>query len=439
MNNKERMAITQWAVEFALKSGADQAAAELSCGRTVEVTVRERTIEKLSESGENSLTLELYAKKRYSQHTTCDLRRSALKSFISQAAAATLYLAEDEFRTLPDPRYYPRDLKKNLFLVDDRYGSVDTAARIRTAKEAEAAALEAGNDVLTATASCMDRYAESVRVHSNGFSGERSGTYFQLSVEATVRDEHGRPDDYAYAASRFFAELPAAEALGREAVERALRKRGGKKAASGRYEVIIENRALGRLLSMLQEPLLGRTLQQKSSYLDGCLETEVASPLLSIYDEPFLPKGFGSRLFDDEGLAAEPRPIIESGVLKSYLIDAYYGRKMNLPPTSGSPSNWRFALGSRSLAQMVADLKRGVLITDFIGGNFNSTTGDFSYGIMGLMIENGEPVHAVNEMNLTGNGREFWRQIIEVGNDPFPYSSLMRPSIRFEGLQLSGL
>jgi PmbA protein len=78
-------------------------------------------------------------------------------------------------------------------------------------------------------------------------------------------------------------------------------------------------------------------------------------------------------------------------------------------------------------------------VTGFIGGNSNSTTGDFSFGIVGLLIDGGKTVRPVNEMNISGNMKEFWNQLSEVGNDPYLYSSMRMPSLLFEGVNFSGL
>ncbi len=146
-----------------------------------------------------------------------------------------------------------------------------------------------------------------------------------------------------------------------------------------------------------------------------------------------------SRLFDDEGLAAVKRPIIEKGVLKSYFIDNYYGRKLGMKPTSGSISNVVFNTGSRNLDEIIGSLKKGVLITGFIGGNCNGSTGDFSYGIEGFFIQDGKKVHPVNEMNITGNMNQFWFSLAEVGNDVNENSSIKIPSLMFENVDLSGI
>jgi PmbA protein len=203
--------------------------------------------------------------------------------------------------------------------------------------------------------------------------------------------------------------------------------------------MIVENRAGSRLLRAIQRPMMGRSLQQKNSFLEGMVGKRIASEQLTILDDPFIERGLGSRHFDNEGLAAKRRVMIEKGILRNYYIDNYYGKKLDMEPTTDSPSNVIFEYGSRSPEEMIVDVEKGILVTGFIGGNSNSTTGDFSYGIVGHLIENGKIVKPVNEMNISGNSREFWSRLVEMGNDPYPYSAWRRPSMFFEGVDFSGI
>jgi PmbA protein len=131
--------------------------------------------------------------------------------------------------------------------------------------------------------------------------------------------------------------------------------------------------------------------------------------------------------------------MIEKGILKSYYVDCYYGNKLGWEPTTGSISNMVFELGDKSLDELIAEMDRGILVTSFIGGNSNSTTGDFSYGIIGKYIENGKIVRPVNEMNISGNLTDLWNRLAAVGNDPYIYSSWRRPSMYFTDIHFSGI
>ena len=440
MDNKERLALAEWVIKEALKNGADQATSSISNSRSVEISHRDKKLEKLQESTQNSLNLNIYANQRYSGHSTSDLRKESLEKFIEEAVAATKYLTEDEFRKLPDPKYYPTKFDINLKLVDSDYDKVESSKRVKIAAEIEDAAKSQSEKIISVAAGYSDGSYESTLVHSNGFSGEGNGTYFSAGAEVSVKDEEGgRPEDWYYATTRYFNELPACEILGKLAAQRALQKIGQKKIESGKYTMLVENRAASRLLSVFQGPMSARAIQQKASWLDGMLEKKIASEKLTVIDDPFVEEGFGSRIFDGEGIAAKKRIMIDKGVLKFYYVDNYYGRKIGMEPTSGSPSNVLFEYGSKSLDEMRKDIKKGILVNGFIGGNSNSTTGDFSFGIVGLLIENGEIVKPVNEMNISGNAKEFWNQLTAMGNDPYPYSSVKVPSILFEDVNFSGI
>jgi PmbA protein len=169
------------------------------------------------------------------------------------------------------------------------------------------------------------------------------------------------------------------------------------------------------------------------------LGKKIASDVLTVIDDPFVEKGLASRHFDGEGLTAKRRVMIEKGILRAYLIDDYYGKKLGMEPTTGSPANVLLEHGSHSLDELIAGVKHGIMVTGFLGGNSNSTTGDFSFGIVGLFIDGGKIVHPVNEMNISGNMKEFWNQLSELGNDPYPYSSVRIPSLVFKDVNFSGL
>lgn len=439
MNNKERQELAMWAVEFAKKKGASEVAASINNSRSVEIEVREQKIEKIKESTTNGLNLNIYRDHKYSGHSTNNLNKKDLEKFITEAVEATKYLTADEFRELPDPSLYPTDLKRDLKLEDKSYTNVAPEQRVKIAKEIEQIARSKSDKIISATGGFSDDYSESVLVHSNGLVAERASTSFWAGGEVTVKDGDARPEGYHWGGSRFFNTMPTPEELGSKAAENAIRKMGQTKIASGKYDMLIENRTAGRLLYMFVRPMSARALQQKSSYLDGMLGKEIASPVLTVIDDPLIEGGFASRLYDGQGIAAKKRIMIEKGVLKEYYIDNYYGKKLGMTPNGGSTSNVRFDLGTRGFDEIVKDVKSGIFVTSFNGGNSNATTGDFSFGVSGFLVEGGKIVKPVNEMNISGNAKEFWKKLTELGNDPYKYSSLLSPTLMFKDIDFSGL
>lgn len=172
--------------------------------------------------------------------------------------------------------------------------------------------------------------------------------------------------------------------LGKQALERVFRKLGQKKVASGKYQMVVDNMNSGRLLSPVLDALYGSSIQQKNSFLLDKLDQKVLGDKLTLIDEPHMPKASGARYFDGEGVATHRLPVFENGVLKTYYIDTYSANKMEVKPTIASPSILTMQMGNKDTDALVASVDKGILITGFNGGNCNSTTGDFSYGVGGL-------------------------------------------------------
>jgi PmbA protein len=440
-NDQDMLAIAQSAIAMAKTAGAKDAGARAYRVRDVSLDYRDGKVEKISESTTRGVNIQLYVDGRYSSVSTSDLRPDALKTFITDSVALTKSIAADPFRMLPDPALYKGQASVDLQLEDPKYSGVSADEGRRVAKVMhDAARAVKGNEALTSVGtSFSSNLVENWMVTSNGFSGSSRGTSFFLSAGISAKDVDGRrPEEYDYAGSRFWSGVPDAAAIGSRAAQRTLNRLGAKKGASSEMTVMVDNRAAGRLVGFLGQAMTGAALQQKRSFLEGKLGQQVVSPLVTIVDDPLLVKAFGSRKFDNEGMAAKQRTMIENGVLKSYYIDTYYGRKLKMDPTTGGTSNLTWKLGEKSQQALMADVKNGLLITGFIGGNSNSGTGDFSVGVVGFMIRDGVVAEPVGEMNLSGNHLEFWKKVVAVGNDPFPYSSQRTPTLVFENVSVAG-
>ncbi len=439
MNKSEKESLAQYIIDTAKKNGANEIAVNLTEESEVSLQYRDGEIEQLQESQQSGLSVKIYADHKFSSHSTNDLRKEAITKFIERAVQSTKFLTADKFRELPDPKYYPRNLEKDLKLADADYENVKTEERLKIAKEIHDLAKAESDKIISVAAGYGDAIVSSFKAHSNGFSGHKEGTFFSTGAEVTVKDNNARPEDWFWVQSRFKNQFPSAEFIAKKAAKGALGKIGQAKIKSGTYNVIVENRAAMNLVSMIMSPMSASAIQQKSSYLDGMIDQAVASDKLTIIDNPFIIKGLASRLFDGEGIASKERKVIEKGILKQYYIDNYYGKKLGLEPNGGSSSNLIFETGNQSIDDLMKGLKNGIFLTGFNGGNSNSTTGDFSFGISGFYFENGKIAKPINEMNISGNAKEFWKQLTEVANDPYPYSKWQVPSLVFEGINFSGL
>jgi PmbA protein len=428
-------------VEVALARGANAVAASTYRQREVGVDWRDGRLEKISEATTRGLSLELYVDGRYAAVATSDLRPDAIERFLEGAIAMTRTLSPDPFRSLPEPALYAGQAGLALELEDPAYGSLTSLRRRELAAEVEAAAREVkgGGAIISVTASCSDSQLESSRVHSNGFEGQTRQTSFWLGAEVSVQDPNGRkPEESDFRGARMLADMPDAAEVGRAAAERAFGRIGSTKGRSGTLPMVVDARASSRILRYLLAPLGGGALQQKQSYLEGKLGQAITSPVLTITDDPHIPKGFGSRLYDSEGIAARKMPVLEAGVLRNYYIDHYYAQKLGLPVTTRGSSNLTIPLGKDPQPAHLAAEGEGILETGLLGGNSNTTTGDFSLGVQGFAIEKGKQGAPIGEMNISGNHLDLWTHLTALGNDPYPYTSVLSPTLVFDAVQFAG-
>lgn len=440
MNKKESIELAKWAIGIAQKNGVDEAGVNISRSRGISVSFHKRQPETLTEATQNSLSIKIFANNRYSSHNTSNLEKAALEKFIGEAVSMTKYLGEDKFRKLPDPKYYNGQQSIDLNINDAKYDNVTSKQRVEWARAMEDLALSKSDKIISCTSEYGDNKSFLTKVLSNGFEGTREETDYYAYVDTAFKDgEDGRPSDYGYTVARHFDKLDTPEQVAQQAIDRAKRKLGQTKIASGRYDMIVENRAVTRLLGSLYGAMTGRAIQQKNSFLVDKLDQKIASDKLTFIDDPFVERGLASGLFDSEGMAAKKRTIIDKGVLKSYYIDTYYANKMGVEPTRGSKSNVIIEPGTKSIDDLIAQCEKGIFVTSFVGGNSNASTGDFSTGVIGMLVEDGKIIKPVNEMNITGNHTELWHNLVDLGNDVYTISSWLRPSLYFENVEFSGL
>ncbi len=426
------------AVEIAKKAGADDAWVSTSQSRDVEFEYRDGALEKVKDTTSRSLDVQVYANGRYSTHSTTDLKQDRLKSFISEAVAITRALEPDDYRAITPEALFANRPGNDLDLVDGSVAELDRDQRVEWCKALDAAS-HAHDRVISATAGVYDGTAISAAASSNGFLGTQQQTYCWFGSEVTLRDQGDkRAEDYNYVGAAHVADLPDAETVGREALQRTLARLDSEKGPTMKGIMVVDSRAAASLIGRLLRPATARDVQQDRSFYASLIGEKAFSDKLTIIDDPLIERGLSSRHYDREGISARAIPIIEDGAVSNLYVDTYYGRKSNMTPTTGSASNRRIATGEHSLEQLLREAGEGVYVTSWLGGNADGTTGDFSLGLRGHLIENGEIGRPVGEMNVTGNLRDLFGKLEMVGNDVYPYSSTLSPSLVFSGVDFSG-
>lgn len=431
----------EWAMETSLQNGCSDARVSVTAVENNLFEYRNLQLDKLHQSSENKLYIEFFVDGRYGTFSTNRIDKSELESFIKQGVASTRFLAEDVCRQLPNSaRYYKEQEGDDLDLCDRTFYDYSVDQKLALAQSTVEEVYGSDERIVSITASYDDACGAEYMIASNGFETEEQDTVFSLWAEIALKTEgDARPEGYWYDSRLFWNDLKKT-GISNVALDRALRKLGQQKIKSGRYTMLLDNSISYQLLAPMIGAMNGRAIQQKNTFLLNRLGTQITSDKLTVIDRPHTKRTFGSRWFDGEGVATKEQPIIENGVLKTYFIDTYNSKKLEVEPTIASPSVITLDMGNKNCMQLQQTMHNGIWVTGFNGGNTNGTTGDFSFGVEGFLIENGIATTPISEMNITGNILDLWNNLIEIGNDPLSLcSSRQIPSLLFEGVSFSGL
>jgi PmbA protein len=439
-------------VERARKGGADVAEVLARSGSELSVRVRMGETELVEEAGHRSVGMRVMKGQRVALTSTSDLTPAGLDRFVSDALELADLSEEDPFAGPADPSQIAKGPFPDLELFDPAMGELGAGDAIVRARAAEDAARGADPRIVNSEGATVSRTAGAMGlVLSGGFSGGYRGSYASISMVPLAEDEGGKKRrGYHYSAKRFLAELADPAEVGREAARRTLRKLGSRKVPTCEAPVVFDPEAARSIIGTLAGCIMGSAIWRKSSYLMGREGTTVASPLLTIVDDPLLPRAPGSRPFDGEGLAARKNLVVERGVLKTYLCDSYSGRKLGHPPTGNasrgsgggvgpSTSNFVVQAGDVSGEEIVRRTERGLYVTEMMGFGFNAVTGDFSRGAAGFWIENGELAHPVSEVTISLNLDAMLKGIDLLGSDLDWRSSTVAPTLRIASMTISGV
>ena len=426
------------AVESLKAAGADEAWASVAQARNVEFNYRDGVLEKVQDTTAQGLAVAIYANGRYSSHQTTDLNEERLAGFLAEAVAITGALEPDPQREITPPELYRNRPVDDLELTDDGVQALDREQRL-----AWCAILDEGarkhERVISATSRVRTVYQSEASVSSNGFSGTSESTACSLGASVTLRDRGDRRAADGYTAvAHHVDDMPDPTLIAATALDRAVVRLDADKGPTVKSTMVVDSRAAAQLIGRLMGPANARSVQQGRSFWGEIIGTQAFSDKLTIVDDPLIVRGLASRHFDDEGISARLLPLVSEGVVENIYVDTYYGRKAGMTPTTGRASNRVVKPGEQSLDALLGDVGDGVYVTSWLGGNADSTTGDFSLGIRGHMIENGEIGRPVGEMNVTGNLKDLFSRLEALGSDPYPYATTLAPSLVFSDVDFSG-
>jgi PmbA protein len=432
------------------KGKADVAEVSLGSSSDLSAKVRLGAVELVEEAGQRGASLRVIRNGRVATSSTSDLSAAGIQILVRDALELSELSEPDPFAG-PAPRELIASPPfVDLDLVDPAIVNIDAQAAIDIARKAEAAALASDARIKLSEGATFGRSTSTrVVVLSGGFEGTTSGSYASLSVVPVAIDEGDkRRRGFYWTGKRHFADLEDFEAVGREAARRTLLKLGARKVQTGTAKVVFDADSARSILGTFGGTILGGALYRKASYLFDRVGTTVASPLVSIVDDPLIRRGPGSRPFDGEGLASRVNVVVRDGKLETYLLDCYAARKLGLTSTasagrgggsiSSSTSNFIMRAGTTPAAKIIEDTERGLYVTEMMGFGFNGVTGDFSRGAAGFWIEDGKLAFPVSEVTISSNLDRMLQGIDLVGDDLDLKTAVAAPSFRVSEMTISG-
>ncbi len=431
-------------VDRAVRAGAHEAEATFSVSRRFSAEARDREITKLERSVSRNLTLRVFVGGAKATLATSDFAPDSLDAFVREAVDAARYVHGDEFGGLPEiGSAAPSDAGLGMFEDDVVHRTAES--KIGDALELESIARAADARIVNSSGSrVLDSDATIALANSKGFAGAYRASNALLSSAPIAQDGTNKVVGSYATASRSYGTLEAVGAVAAKAAHRALGMIGARKPATMRCAVIFDRDVAASVLGDLFSAVNAANVSLGNSFLLGKIGERVGSELATIVDDGRLPRALGTSPFDAEGVPTARNVVFERGVLKTFLYDTYYGRKLgaastgNAAPGGIGPNNFYLLPGSATAQELVASTQRGILVMDTIGFATESVTGTYSRGARGYYIENGEIVYPVDEFTIAGNLVDMLRAIDAVASDLVFDQPIVSPTFRVAEMTVSG-
>lgn len=430
------------AVSFAIET-AQKAGATAEVGVTkvsgLSVSTRLQEIENVEFTNDGALGISVYLGQQKGNASTSDLSEEAIKNTVEAALAIAKYTSPDDCTGLADKELMAFEAP-DLALYHG--ASVDVEQATKLALEAEKAALEYDENIVNSNGASFNSHT-GVRVYGNthGMLQSYLSSRYSLSCSVIGGELDQLENDYEYTVSREFDALSSADWVGQNCAKKVIARLNPQKLSTREVPVIFLNDVATGLISHLTGAISGGSLYRKSSFLLNHLGKQVLPDWFQISERPHLLKRLASTPFDSEGVRTQDLEIIQDGVLQTYLLTSYSGRKMGMQSTghAGGIHNWLVKPNlTGGLTALLRQMGTGLLVTDVMGQGVNIVTGDYSRGAAGFWVENGEIQYPVAEITIAGQLQDMLKNIVAVADDVEHRSNIQTGSILLDKMKISG-
>jgi PmbA protein len=336
----------------------------------------------------------------------------------------------------PDKELLAREIN-DLNLYDDNH--IENEKKIDYLKEVENSAFES-KEIINTETGFSENKSNFILANSYGFLNGYKSSSFSASCVAVAKDTNNNMErDYEFTSKCHLDDMLKPKEIGSIAAKKTIEKLNPQKIKSEKISVVFDRRISKGILSTLAGAISASAIARGTSFLKEKLNKEIFSSSINVLDKPNIAKGLGSRYFDSEGVKSEELKLVDQGVLKHYLVDTYYGKKLNLKSNGrcDGTSNLFFENGAISYQDLLKLNQRTLYVTETIGHGTNLVTGDYSVGATGFIIENGVFKHPVSEITIAGNFKDIFKNITLANDLEFKYAT-NAPTMLIEGMVVAG-
>ena len=427
-----------FAIELATKSGAS---AEVAVTKVsgLSVSTRLQEIENVEFTNDGALGISVYMGQQKGNASTSDLSEGAIRNAVEAALAIAKYTSPDDCTGLADKDLMAFDAP-DLELYHAADVDVDKATEL--ALQAEKVALEADERIVNSNGASFNSHT-GVKVYGNSHGMLQSylSSRYSLSCSVIGGLEDALENDYEYTISREFDKLQSPIWVGENCAKKVVSRLNPQKLSTREVPVIFLNDVATGLISHFAAAISGGSLYRKSSFLLDHLGKQVLPDWFNISERPHLLRRLASTPFDSEGVRTQDREIVEDGILQTYLVTSYSGKKLGMPSTghAGGIHNWLVKPNlTGGLTALLRQMGTGLLVTDVMGQGVNIVTGDYSRGASGFWVENGEIQYPVAEITIAGQLQDMLKNMVAVADDIEHRSNIQTGSILLDKIKISG-
>ena len=430
--------LVQMALGEALKLGANQAEVAASHDSGLSVTARLGDVENLEYTNDRGLGITVYRDSRKGSASTSDVSAAAIREAVAKACTFATYTEQDEHAGLADAALMATDVPDlNL----DHPWSVDAAAAIELGIDCEAAALQYDPYIDNSEGATISSN-RGTRAYGNthGFSDSFSKTSHSISCVVIGTADGDMQRDYYYSAVRDAVDLEDVRSIGEKAAMKTVARKGARKIKTTRAPVLYTPELARGFIGHAMGAISGGAQYRHATFLLDAVGEKIFPEFVRIEERPHLLKGMASAPYDAEGVATYDRDIVADGVLQGYILGSYSARRLGLQTTAnaGGAQNLLVPGNAGDLDSLIKEMGTGLLVEELIGQGVNAVTGDYSRGVVGHWVENGEIQYPVHEVTIAGNLRDLYARIAAIGNDQDLRGGIQCGSLLVEEMTIAG-